>query len=68
MMRLNILLAACSLAVSVSAQQFVIKTQIKGTDNIPVAGAIVSVPDQNISAITNGEGQFTLEKIGRSHV
>lgn len=61
MKKINIMLAACSLALTASAQQYVIKTQIKGTDNRPIAGAMVSIPEANVSVVTDENGWFEMK-------
>ena len=61
MMRLSIFLATCGIALGMSAQRYVVSTQVKGTDNRPVVGAMVSVPEHNIHVVTDDKGFFKFE-------
>lgn len=61
MKRFKILLMICNIALGVSAQKYVVNTRIVGTDNRPVVGAIVSVPDLNLSVVSDEFGRFELK-------
>lgn len=61
MKRLSIFLATCGIALGMSAQRYVVSTQVKGTDNRPVVGAMVSVPEHNIHVVTDDKGFFKFE-------
>lgn len=60
MKRLNIFLAACCCAASLSAQDLTVKTTVKGTDGKPVSGAIISIKGQKSTALTGQDGRFEL--------
>ena len=60
MKKINILLAACVLAATATAQNVELTSRIKGTDGQPVNGAIVSIVGANVSALSDEEGLFTL--------
>lgn len=61
MKKLYIMLAACSIAASVSAQNVVIKSQIKGTNGFSVSGAIVSIIGEKTSVLSDENGVFELK-------
>ncbi len=60
MKRLYIFLAACSMVASVTAQTTQVKSQVKGTDGLPVNGAIVSLIGDSISTLSDKDGFFVL--------
>lgn len=60
MKRLYIMLAACSLTASVSAQQTTVQSLIKASNGLPVEGAIVSIIGDSTSVLSDERGQFTL--------
>lgn len=64
MKRLNIFLAACCVASSLSAQEITVKSQIKGTDGQPVSGAIISIKGQKSTALSDPDGHFELKSAG----
>lgn len=64
MKKLNIFLAACCVASSLSAQEVTVKSQIKGTDGQPVSGAIISVKGQKSTALSDASGRFELKSAG----
>lgn len=60
MKKYNILFAACLCTMTAVAQEVKITSLIKGTDGLPVNGAIVSVIGENISAMSDENGAFTI--------
>ena len=65
MKRLYIFLAACCFVASATAQVTKVKSQIKGTDGLPVGGAIISVVGDSISALSDKSGYFELNANNR---
>ncbi len=65
MKRLYIILAACCFVASATAQVTKVKSQIKGTDGLPVGGAIISVVGDSISALSDKSGYFELNANNR---
>ncbi|MBQ1801216.1 MAG: TonB-dependent receptor plug domain-containing protein, partial [Prevotella sp.] len=65
MKRLHIILAACCFVASATAQVTKVKSQIKGTDGLPVGGAIISVVGDSISALSDKSGYFELNANNR---
>lgn len=68
MKRLNIFLVACSVAAAVSAQEITVSSRIKGTDNSPVTGAIITVKGQKNTALSDESGKFNLKSDGGNGV
>ena len=64
MKKLNIFLAACCVASSLSAQEVTVKSQIKSTDGQPVSGAIISIKGQKNTALSDKKGNFKLTSAG----
>lgn len=60
MKRLYILLTACGMTASISAQTSTVQSLIKATNGQPVEGAIVSVVGDSTSVLSDGRGAFTL--------
>lgn len=61
MKRLNIFLAALGAVTSMTAQEVIVKSQIKGTDGSPVNGAIITVKGQTDNALSDESGFFELK-------
>ena len=61
MKKLNILVAACLMAVTATAQGIKISSHIKGSNGLPISGAIISVIGEKASALSDENGVFTLE-------
>lgn len=61
MKRLNIILAACSVAATVSAQEVAVKSRLMSTDGSPVNGAIVTVKGHSNTALSDQNGFFELK-------
>lgn len=61
MKRLYILLTACAIIASASAQTTTVKSQLRATNGLPVNGAIVSVVGSNTSVLSDDQGSFELQ-------
>ena len=61
MKRLYILMAAIGLSGAAVAQNHKLNSVVKGTDGMPVSGAIVSILGESTSVLTDENGAFTLE-------
>ena len=61
MKRLYILMAAIGLSGAAVAQNHKLNSVVRGTDGMPVSGAIVSILGESTSVLTDENGAFTLE-------
>lgn len=60
MKKINILFAACLWAATATAQDVKVTSLIKGTNGLPVNGAIVSIVGERTSALSDENGVFSL--------
>lgn len=67
MKKIYILVAACCIAISASAQK-AIKSQVRSTDSQPINGAIVSVVGDTVSTLTDDNGFFKIPNRGKAIV
>jgi TonB-linked SusC/RagA family outer membrane protein len=68
MMKYILMFAAFFCAASASAQQITVKSQIRSTDNSPVGGAIITIPGQRVSSISDKTGTFELKANNRNGI
>lgn len=60
MKRINLLAASFLLAATASAQELKLSSQVKGTNGLPISGAIISMVGDKNTALSDGNGNFTL--------
>ena len=68
MKKMNILVASLLLAATATAQELKLSSQVRGTNGLPISGAIISMVGDKNTALSDEHGNFTLTSSNKNAI